>query len=208
MLAQMLESALRDPRRRGAGGYRCVARTAAGAVGMPRGIEQLRLVDPERKQHRIRSGVALAGVQRGLVANARTRRRSLAAPGYAERFLRGCGAAGSAPPWHGGGQGFESPQLHHALSGVLSANGPFVATDLTRRANVIVRTSLRNVHVINGVKQECRRVTPGAQHNKCPTRARKVRPACSSAFARITRRKPPADVPSSALMPVAAIATK
>jgi hypothetical protein len=26
--------------------------------------------------------------------------------------LRGCGAAGSAPPWHGGGQGFESPQLH------------------------------------------------------------------------------------------------
>ena len=24
----------------------------------------------------------------------------------------GCGAAGSAPPWHGGGQGFESPQLH------------------------------------------------------------------------------------------------
>ena len=25
---------------------------------------------------------------------------------------RGCGAAGSAPPWHGGGQGFESPQLH------------------------------------------------------------------------------------------------
>ena len=26
---------------------------------------------------------------------------------------RGCSAAGSAPPWHGGGQGFESPQLHH-----------------------------------------------------------------------------------------------
>ena len=25
---------------------------------------------------------------------------------------RGCSAAGSAPPWHGGGQGFESPQLH------------------------------------------------------------------------------------------------
>ncbi len=30
-------------------------------------------------------------------------------------------------------------------------------------------------------------MTPGAQHNKGPTRARKVRPACSSAFARITR---------------------
>ncbi len=26
--------------------------------------------------------------------------------------LRGCSAVGSAPPWHGGGQGFESPQLH------------------------------------------------------------------------------------------------
>src|SRR4051794_39605211 len=26
---------------------------------------------------------------------------------------RGCGAAGSAPHWQGGGQGFESPQLHH-----------------------------------------------------------------------------------------------
>ena len=88
--------------------------TAAGAVGMPRGIEQLRLVDPEREQHRIRSGLASAGVQRGLVTNARTRRRSLAAPGYAERSLRGSGAAGSAPPWHGGGQGFESPQLHHS----------------------------------------------------------------------------------------------
>ena len=25
---------------------------------------------------------------------------------------RGCSAVGSAPPWHGGGQGFESPQLH------------------------------------------------------------------------------------------------
>src|SRR6266568_7976172 len=28
------------------------------------------------------------------------------------RAARGCSAAGSAPPWHGGGQGFESPQLH------------------------------------------------------------------------------------------------
>ncbi len=26
--------------------------------------------------------------------------------------IRGCGAAGSAPAWHAGGQGFESPQLH------------------------------------------------------------------------------------------------
>ena len=29
---------------------------------------------------------------------------------------RGCSAAGSAPPWHGGGQGFESPQLHQPSS--------------------------------------------------------------------------------------------
>ena len=28
------------------------------------------------------------------------------------RWFRGCGAAGSAPAWHAGGQGFESPQLH------------------------------------------------------------------------------------------------
>ena len=29
---------------------------------------------------------------------------------------RGCGAAGSAPAWHAGGQGFESPQLHDSSS--------------------------------------------------------------------------------------------
>ena len=26
---------------------------------------------------------------------------------------RACGAVGSAPPWHGGGQGFDPPQVHH-----------------------------------------------------------------------------------------------
>ena len=30
---------------------------------------------------------------------------------------RGCSAVGSAPPWHGGGQGFESPQLHRRTKG-------------------------------------------------------------------------------------------
>ncbi len=30
---------------------------------------------------------------------------------------RGCSAVGSAPPWHGGGQGFESPQLHKHRTG-------------------------------------------------------------------------------------------
>ena len=33
------------------------------------------------------------------------------------RAARGCSAAGSAPPWHGGGQGFESPQLHREVAG-------------------------------------------------------------------------------------------
>src|SRR4051812_30328712 len=31
--------------------------------------------------------------------------------------IRGCGAAGSAPAWHAGGQGFESPQLHRTTAG-------------------------------------------------------------------------------------------
>ena len=30
-------------------------------------------------------------------------------------IARGCGAAGSAPAWHAGGQGFESPQLHPSV---------------------------------------------------------------------------------------------
>src|SRR4029453_12386203 len=28
------------------------------------------------------------------------------------RVLWGCSSVGRAPPWHGGGQGFEPPQLH------------------------------------------------------------------------------------------------
>jgi hypothetical protein len=32
--------------------------------------------------------------------------------------IRGCGAAGSAPAWHAGGQGFESPQLHLQSAGI------------------------------------------------------------------------------------------
>ena len=32
---------------------------------------------------------------------------------YAIIYLKwGCSSAGRAPPWHGGGQGFESPQVH------------------------------------------------------------------------------------------------
>ena len=29
---------------------------------------------------------------------------------------RACGAAGSAPAWHAGGQGFKSPQVHKKIS--------------------------------------------------------------------------------------------
>ena len=31
------------------------------------------------------------------------------------RFEGACGAVGSAPPWHGGGRGFESLQVHHPI---------------------------------------------------------------------------------------------
>ena len=40
--------------------------------------------------------------------------RWLRFPSCPDNGRRGCGAAGSAPPWHGGGQGFESPQLHRS----------------------------------------------------------------------------------------------
>ena len=36
-----------------------------------------------------------------------------------DRVARGCGAAGSAPHWQCGGQGFESPQLHPSEQGFL-----------------------------------------------------------------------------------------
>jgi hypothetical protein len=36
-------------------------------------------------------------------------------------IIRGCGAAGSAPAWHAGGQGFESPQLHRSILGRTSS---------------------------------------------------------------------------------------
>src|ERR1019366_7453447 len=35
--------------------------------------------------------------------------------GATRAIVRGCGAAGSAPAWHAGGQGFESPQLHQGV---------------------------------------------------------------------------------------------
>ena len=38
--------------------------------------------------------------------------------------IRGCGAAGSAPHWQCGGQGFESPQLHPGKSGWPASGQP------------------------------------------------------------------------------------
>ncbi len=37
-------------------------------------------------------------------------------------MFRGCGAAGSAPAWHAGGQGFKSPQLHVAALPTIPKN--------------------------------------------------------------------------------------
>ena len=38
---------------------------------------------------------------------------------------RACGAAGSAPAWHAGGQGFESPQVHRGFDRLNLAAGIF-----------------------------------------------------------------------------------
>ena len=36
-----------------------------------------------------------------------------------QNYMRGYGAAGSAPAWHAGGQGFESPYLHKSSPGFM-----------------------------------------------------------------------------------------
>ena len=54
--------------------------------------------------------------------------------GLAREGDRGCGAAGSAPAWHAGGQGFESPQLHHRLvARLLYGSGASCQAFLRRR---------------------------------------------------------------------------
>ena len=54
-----------------------------------------------------------------------------------ERRVWGCGAAGSAPAWHAGGQGFESPQLHRmtgpqAMSPLARGRGTWPSVRLRR----------------------------------------------------------------------------
>ena len=45
--------------------------------------------------------------------------------------IRGCGAAGSAPAWHAGGQGFESPQLHRIIRRNRKIPADFLCPDFT-----------------------------------------------------------------------------
>ena len=40
-----------------------------------------------------------------------------------QNYMRGYGAAGSAPAWPAGGQGFESPSLHYFPSGPKGLGG-------------------------------------------------------------------------------------
>src|ERR1019366_4093636 len=56
--------------------------------------------------------------------------------GATRAIVRGCGAAGSAPAWHAGGQGFESPQLHQGVF-------PELGCDTTKGAWPLVRRSSR-----------------------------------------------------------------
>ena len=50
-------------------------------------------------------------------------------------------------------QGRASGSTDQSLDGPISVNGSLVATDPTRRANFIAGTCLRNVNVINRVRQ-------------------------------------------------------
>src|ERR1700761_946217 len=79
---------------------------------------------------------------------------------------RGCGAAGSALPWHGRGQGFESPQLHVVMSRdivrtclgtsftplAFVAQGEFAAIVAARP-----HADAQPVRVATGAKWNCRR---------------------------------------------------
>ncbi len=61
---------------------------------------------------------------------------------------RGCSAVGSAPPWHGGGQGFESPQLHR----VRRAGRSRPALRRSRSAGEIASARANAVHAPPGPK--------------------------------------------------------
>jgi hypothetical protein len=116
----------------GAGGVRVVvdprgglrsgdARARSGCLADPRRFGNCHWAELHR-EHGWRSPgtfgrarLRVAAYNEGVPARFRVRRRWLGRSftGCPVRAgERGCSAVGSAPPWHGGGQGFESPQLH------------------------------------------------------------------------------------------------
>jgi hypothetical protein len=97
-----------------AAGYASLARAASGKTaetGHPRqperGCRPVAESGRSRRRDRVRSPHGAGAVLQCLASGPRFIRAQSA---------RGCSAAGSAPPWHGGGQGFESPQLHKVLA--------------------------------------------------------------------------------------------
>lgn len=42
---------------------------------------------------------------------------------YIIHSIRACSLVGRAPPWHGGGQEFESPQVHHSPTAYMNYKG-------------------------------------------------------------------------------------
>ena len=112
------------PRRLPRVGARRAARLAARRPPTLRGARQLRLgrlVEPSPaagcgwRPTTSRGPPAAASPtvrQRPPISQPARRLAKIPALPSAGSGRRGCGAAGSAPAWHAGGQGFESPQLH------------------------------------------------------------------------------------------------
>lgn len=99
-----------------------------------------------------------------------------------------CGAAGSAPAWHAGGQGFESPQVHHfrhtparaqASTEELTSNNPTLVDDSGRFRRELVWVNGDDADSLN------------AELNRASARARAW---SSRGYARVhaTRRHPDA----------------
>lgn len=74
-----------------------------------------------------------------------------------QNYMRGYGAAGSAPAWHAGGQGFESPYLHYLPSDPKGLGGIllfFSNSTWCFHMNVpLARNSICPSHEINSAKR-------------------------------------------------------
>ena len=106
----------------------CAAWTTAGGQ-CGRGRDSRRTADGLVQRDRGRSAPRPGRRGRFRVGRGRWLRFHVVARSGEQHLTWGCGAAGSAPAWHAGGQGFESPQLHHRRrwSGALFGhrrNGP------------------------------------------------------------------------------------